>query len=168
MKDQVLALEWVKDNIASFGGNPRSVTIVGLSAGGASVHFHYFSPLSKGLFVKGLSQSGTALVPWALKKDSLQRAKKLAVLVGCPDGSSEELKSCLKERPAYSLIEQVKHFYGFKNLPFSPFAPVVEKESPGAFLDKEPYRLLKEGKVHDVPWITSFTTSEGLLPTGCE
>ncbi|XP_018562806.1 venom carboxylesterase-6 isoform X2 [Anoplophora glabripennis] len=166
MKDQVLALKWVRDNIASFGGDPHSVTIVGGSAGGASVHLHYFSPLSKGLFVKGVSQSGTALAPWVIRRNALQRAKKLAVLVGCPDSPSEELKKCLKQRPAQTLINQLVHFYGVGIMPFSPFAPVVEKGSANAFLDMEPYQLLKEGKVHDVPWITSYTTDEGLLPAG--
>ncbi|XP_023310995.1 venom carboxylesterase-6-like isoform X3 [Anoplophora glabripennis] len=166
MKDQVLALEWVRDNIASFGGNPHSVTIVGLSAGGASVHLHYFSPLSKGLFIKGISQSGTALGPWVTKKNALQNAKKLAVLLGCPDSPSEELKKCLKQKPAKNLVEQIKYFYGYDITPIAPFAPVVEKGSKNAFLDAKPYQLLKEGKVHDVPWITSYTTGEGLLLTG--
>lgn len=49
LKDQVKALKWVKDNIKLFGGNPNSVTIHGLSAGGASVHLHYMIPASKGL-----------------------------------------------------------------------------------------------------------------------
>jgi carboxylesterase type B len=48
MKDQVMALRWVQKNIAKFGGNPNRVTIFGESAGGASVHFHLLSPLSKG------------------------------------------------------------------------------------------------------------------------
>lgn len=48
IRDQILALKWVKDNIAYFGGNPESITITGMSAGGASVHMHYLSPLSKG------------------------------------------------------------------------------------------------------------------------
>lgn len=48
LKDQVLALKWIKDNIKFFGGNPDSITIAGSSAGGASVHYHYLSPLSKG------------------------------------------------------------------------------------------------------------------------
>nr|WCC58182.1 carboxylesterase [Pharsalia antennata] len=165
MKDQVLALKWVRDNIASFGGNPHSVTLVGLSAGGASVHLHYFSPLSKGLFTKGVSQSGTALAPWVVKKKAAQRAKALAVSLGCPDSPSEALKSCLKRKPAMSLLQHLNQFYGIGSLPLSPFAPVVEKGSANAFLDEEPYQLLKEGKVLDVPWITSFATDDGLLPS---
>nr|CAH7761878.1 unnamed protein product [Callosobruchus chinensis] len=46
-----MALQWIKDNIKYFGGNPDSVTLTGLSAGGASVHFHYLSPLSKGICI---------------------------------------------------------------------------------------------------------------------
>lgn len=48
MKDQVAALQWVKENIKQFGGNPNLVTIFGQSAGGASVHLHMYSPLSQG------------------------------------------------------------------------------------------------------------------------
>lgn len=51
LKDQVMALRWVQQNIGRFGGDSSSVTIMGVSAGGASVHMHMISPLSQGMFV---------------------------------------------------------------------------------------------------------------------
>lgn len=48
LKDQVQALKWIQRNIEHFGGDPKKVTISGMSAGGASVHYHMLSPLSKG------------------------------------------------------------------------------------------------------------------------
>ncbi len=56
--DQIAALQWVKRNIAAFGGNPDNVTIFGFSAGGVSVHSLLASPLARGLFHKAIAQSG--------------------------------------------------------------------------------------------------------------
>jgi para-nitrobenzyl esterase len=56
--DQIAALEWVRDNIAGFGGDAANVTIFGESAGASSVNFLMTSPLAKGLFAKAISESG--------------------------------------------------------------------------------------------------------------
>nr|CAD7459869.1 unnamed protein product [Timema tahoe] len=107
LKDQVTALRWVRDNIARFGGDPGSVTIFGESAGGASVHYHMISPLSRGLFHRAISQSGTALCPFAYAPGgtSKHQAEKLAVLLDCPTNSSEALVSCLRKKEASEIIE---------------------------------------------------------------
>ena len=56
--DQIAALQWVQQNIAVFGGNPKNVTIFGFSAGGVSIHSFHTIPAAQGLFQKAISHSG--------------------------------------------------------------------------------------------------------------
>ncbi|PSN30852.1 Esterase FE4 [Blattella germanica] len=77
LKDQNFALRWVKQNIAQFGGDPSRITICGLSAGGASIHYQLLSPLSKGLFQGAIAESGSALNPWSFDETSTARSRTL-------------------------------------------------------------------------------------------
>ena len=77
MLDIVKALEWVKNNIENFGGNPADVTILGESGGGGKVGTLMCMPAAKGLFQKAIIQSGTLLNE--MTKEKLQ-ALGLAVL----------------------------------------------------------------------------------------
>ncbi|KRT86802.1 hydrolase, partial [Oryctes borbonicus] len=164
MKDQVFALKWIRDHIKSFGGNPESVTLTGLSAGGASVHLHYFSPLSKGLFARGVSFSGNALVPWVLQDKPLLKAKLLGAHMGCTYKNTQDLIECLKQRPTRQIVESIRIMRPWLFNPFSPLGVVIEKGSKNKFLAEHPYILVKEGRFYDVPWITSLTSEEGLYP----
>lgn len=166
MKDQVLALKWVQKNIAAFGGDPQKVTITGFSAGGASVQLHYMSPLSLGLFSRGISHSGCALNPWVFMENGKEKARTVAESVGCPTASSYKLIACLKEKPAEDIVRTVPLFQPYLYNPFSPFAVTVEPKHEGAFLTQKPIDILRLRQFQELPWIASATEAEGLYPAG--
>jgi para-nitrobenzyl esterase len=90
--DQQFALAWVRQNIGNFGGDPDNVTIFGESAGGMSVLFHMASPRSKGLFHKGIVQSGAFVhSPYLVGFDGVapetaqSYAKEVVKRLGCTD-----------------------------------------------------------------------------------
>ena len=89
MFDQVMALQWVKDNIAQFGGNPDNVTLMGQGAGAVSVSLHLLSPLSRNLFSQAIMQSASATAPWGVitKEESFLRSLGLAELMECHSGT---------------------------------------------------------------------------------
>ena len=81
LADQIMALRWVQDNIAKFGGNPANVTIFGESAGASDVNALIASPLSKGLFVRVMAQSGPVGAQVS-QADSEKRGVDLAAKLG--------------------------------------------------------------------------------------
>jgi len=107
MKDQVLALRWVQENIINFNGDPSQVTIFGGSAGGASTGLHMLSPMSKGLFHKAILQSGAPVCKWAVLPPGIarKRAHAVATISGCNFNTSEHILQCLRQVPAQYLID---------------------------------------------------------------
>ncbi|XP_044059306.1 acetylcholinesterase-like [Siniperca chuatsi] len=97
--DQRLALNWVANNIAAFGGDSSKVTLFGESAGSASVGFHLLSPGSHGLFQRAVMQSGSPNAPWATisQTEAWHRSMKLAKLLGCPTSHPAHLEACLQQ-----------------------------------------------------------------------
>lgn len=144
LKDQSMALRWVFNNIKSFGGNPNKITIFGMSAGGASVHYHYLSPMSAGLFkskrlfffllifnlsrlsnfifyIGGISISGVAFCPWAQTKHAPEKAKKLGALMKCRTDNTKKMIDCLQSRPARIIAQAVGDFMVNYSFLFSLF-----------------------------------------------
>lgn len=76
----------MKSNIHNFGGDSNNITLIGESAGSASVQFHTLSPMSSGLFHRGIMQSGSALCPWATVDDPDIVLKELTRSLSFPEG----------------------------------------------------------------------------------
>ncbi|KAF2893773.1 hypothetical protein ILUMI_12402 [Ignelater luminosus] len=169
LKDQVFALEWVKENIRNFGGDNNQVTIFGESAGAGSVHLHFFSPTTEGLFHRAVSESGSSLSLWARPTNQLQElvAKQQASFVNCSiNNGSHAMVECLRQVDAVTLADSADLFKYFSTEPYAVYGPVTEKISllnPKPYLSKDPLFLLQEGKFHRIPWITGVVSDEGIL-----
>ncbi|XP_065077538.1 juvenile hormone esterase-like [Ochlerotatus camptorhynchus] len=167
LKDQALALQWVQRSIGSFGGDPRKVTIFGQGAGASSVQFHMMSPLSKGLFAKAISQSGSALSYWnEAYPDQLGLARRLALATGVDEAeniNSWQLVNALRKVDATRLVNSVDELKIWHNQPIILFRPVVEKYvDKETFLDEDPKVLWSRGRYQKVPWMTGYLPAEGM------
>nr|XP_027220024.1 pyrethroid hydrolase Ces2a-like [Penaeus vannamei] len=157
MKDQVMALRWVQDNIHSFGGDKDRVTIFGESAGSVAVHCHILSPLSKGLFTRAILQSGTAISPGALSERSRDAALRISQILRCPESTrSEDLSRCFQAAEGPEIAASVQDLSEWLILP-RPMTPRVD----GAFLPDKPATLMRQGNYSRVDIMAGVTRDEG-------
>ena len=91
--DMIRALEWVRDNVASFGGNPERVTIFGESAGGINVFSLLLSPLARGLFHAAITESGSPTTMTRIQAEAFVDAEDPGL-----GGSSSELLVALLQQ----------------------------------------------------------------------
>ncbi|MPS67887.1 MAG: carboxylesterase/lipase family protein [Novosphingobium sp.] len=92
LRDQIAALEWVRDNIAAFGGDPGRVTICGQSAGSMSVSLLMVSPRARGLFHGAVMQSGAVSLIHDRAR-SIRDAQRFAAVLGLDQSSLERLRT---------------------------------------------------------------------------
>ncbi|XP_031627736.1 venom carboxylesterase-6 [Contarinia nasturtii] len=167
LKDQVLVLKWIQNNIKAFGGDPASVTVFGESAGGASATYLMMSPLAKGLFSKAIAQSGTNLAAWsqpAHKGVARSRAIKLAESFKCYTPQSwPKTLDCLRSVSAENVTAAFYDFFMWDTDPMIPFPPVVEPDIPGAFITKHPRDDGHNENSLKIPFMTGLTFDEGAM-----
>ncbi|KAF5306937.1 hypothetical protein FQA39_LY00167 [Lamprigera yunnana] len=161
LKDQVVALRWVKDNIAAFGGNPDLVTLSGYSAGGSSVSLHLVSPMSKGLFHRAVIMSGSSFGNWPVPSHRMELAKKEARFLGCPDNDSSVIYKCLVKKDAKEIANVLREFNTFPFDSASMWGPVIEPDcGQERFLTDNPVKLFLEGKYQKVPVMAGIASEE--------
>ncbi|XP_033122600.1 cholinesterase 2-like [Anneissia japonica] len=146
--DQKLALDWIYDNIQTFGGDRSKITIFGESAGAVSVGLHMLSNMSNSRFKHAIMQSGSPTTPWAiLSKDvAYERGMKLAKEVNCyyrENGNKNNLTEVIKCLRDVNASHIVKNEWVAAGVYVFPFGPVVD----GTFLTDHPTELLKKGSV---------------------
>lgn len=157
LMDAVAALEWVKRNIAAFGGDPDNVTIFGESAGAGVVNTLMVMPSAAGLFHRAISQSssvGLALDPYPDRRAGFQQPAEKAgqafvEKLGLTD--SEDVAAALRALSTEELLAAM----GERDR----FTPVVD----GVLLPEQPGLAYARGHQHKVPYITGGVSWEASL-----
>lgn len=152
-RDQLLALEWVRENIASFGGDPGNVTLMGESAGGAAVTTLMCVPAARGLFHKAIAQSA----PVAAIHSPVQSRFWAAELVRRLDVPAEI--AALRELPAEDLVRAgMSMMWRSRELLQlnSCFGPTVD----GSFVVEHPLAAFAGGRQAQVPLLIGTNNDE--------
>ncbi|XP_077999148.1 neuroligin-4, X-linked-like [Glandiceps talaboti] len=153
--DNIMALEWVKGNIANFGGDPNKITIAGQSSGGVQASLLLFSPLSTGLIDSAIIQSGTATSDWGIYRppyDPRTATNELAVAMNCPTEDSQELVDCLRTKDWVDIVCTPVA----ANHEWCSWTPNVD----GIFITDDPTVLLEKGEFLKVPVLEGFVRDE--------
>lgn len=149
LMDQAAALRWVHDNIASFGGDPRNVTIFGESAGAQSVNAQMASPLARGLFRKAIAESGSV---FGAGGSDLMSAR------------AESDPKLVKEKLGVSTLAELRAVPAEQLLKTFGDAPVAFKfqnvAADGYFLPEPVAAIFAAGKQNDVPLLVGWNHDE--------
>jgi para-nitrobenzyl esterase len=132
--DMVLALRWVRDNIAGFGGDPNNVTIFGQSGGAAKVATLMAFPPAHGLFHKAIMQSFSGGAHMRTAEEAARMAHSVAVAAGLQRADAEALQALPMERLIATIKVMTDAVYPIiddKNFSHHPYDPVMAKGAAG-------------------------------------
>ncbi|XP_060829523.1 juvenile hormone esterase-like isoform X3 [Bombus pascuorum] len=193
LKDIVMALRWVQENIRCFNGNPNIVTLWGHSAGASAVYLLAITNKTEGLFNRYIVQSGVATSPTAwlpahwIRTYSLLSAKLVECLprseeeytttaqpnvtreqeehdeAELSEEQEEEMMRCLRKLDVRSFRDTMDYHIVRWNSHCCIFAPTIEEESDDAIVTVDPLTAIKQRLFRDIPLIIGVTKDEGLM-----
>jgi carboxylesterase type B len=162
LSDQRLALEWIKDNIHLFGGNPNNITIFGESAGAMSIghQINAYGGEKPVPFHRAIMQSGeSTTVSGTVSNISEVHTSEVTKLVNCTSHNSSAELACLRELPLDRLLKTVVSY----ELEVNPnvlyvWQPIV----PNDFIPDAPSKLLREGRfAKNIDIIAGWNANDG-------
>lgn len=160
MRDLIQALEWVRDNIARFGGDPARVTLAGRSAGGFAVAALMAMPAAKPLFSRAMPQSGASIsvlsVEEALRTTGRYLRRLGADAAGLADAPIEQLLVAQRDICDQSYNQHDYARDGAAAMTGVPLVPVIDGET----LPEHPDRAAAAGHTAQVPMMIGCTTGE--------
>jgi para-nitrobenzyl esterase len=159
--DQRFSLQWVRDNIAAFGGDPNNVTLAGTSAGGDSAGLHLVAPGSAGLFHRAAIHSGTPTVRWPTHAEAMVQGDAFASALGCVDPAT--VLACLRSKNRDQVLLALPLASQAVLEPAAGrvlWTPVVD----GVVFPDQPRALFEAGQFQQVPTIIGFTRDEAAGP----
>jgi para-nitrobenzyl esterase len=141
--DAIAALQWVRRNIAAFGGDPGNVTIAGQSAGAFMVNYLVASPLAKGLFHRAIAESGGAFLKTAALGEAQEQGVKLANSLKASNLAG------LRSMPAEALLPSGMGMQ---------YRPIID----GYIVPKDVHSIFAEGEQNDVPVLAGWNAGDGV------
>jgi para-nitrobenzyl esterase len=154
MLDGVRALEWIKENIARFGGDPSNVTIFGQSGGAGKVSTLMAMPSAKGLFHRAIAESGAALTGTP-KAQAARTAETLLQRLGLTKDQLDRLQTMPPEQLLAAIAARGGRDAGPGGGPLN-FGPVVD----GTTLQHDPFTPGAPAESASVPFLTGTTATE--------
>ena len=154
--DQRLALRWVRDHIADFGGDPAGITVAGRGAGGDSLGLHLVSPPSAGLFSRAILQGRFASSKWVTLADAESVGESFAAALGCTDRAS--VLGCLRSKTTEQVLMALPSgLPQFTETMRAAWGPVVD----GLDIPDQPRSLFERNAFAAVPVMIGTAGDEG-------